>query len=170
VGAGRILSAILARIESGDRLSPSNEKTVAEYIASLTTEQAGVIRKIRALIRKSLPKGYQESMNWGIISYEIPLSRYADTHNRQPLAYLALGANKNYFSLHLMGCYGNPALMKKFESAYRKSGKRLDMGKACLRFKKIEDLPLDVIAHTIASVSVDNFIAEYERIRNSLRK
>ncbi len=151
-------------------MSQSTDKTVAEYIASLTPEQATVIRKMRAMIRKNLPRGYQESMDWGIISYVIPISRYPSTYNRQPLAYLALGAKKNYFSLHLMACYGNPTLMKKFESAYRKSGKQLDMGKACLRFKKIEDLPLELIADTIASVSVEDFIRWYELIRNSDEK
>lgn len=147
-----------------------SKATVADYIASLTSEQAAVIRKLRALIRKSLPKGYKESMDWGIPSYVIPLNRYPHTYNQQPLAYVAVGANKNHFSLHLMACYGNPTLMKEFEIAYKKSGKRLDMGKACLRFKKIDDLPLDLIARTIASVSVEEFLDTYEQSRISDRK
>ena len=100
-----------------------------------------------------------------MISYVVPLERYPKTYNRQALQYAALASQKNYVSLYLMNVYGNEETESWFVNSYRASGKRLDMGKACVRFKRIDDLPLDLIGETIARTSVDDFIALYEKAR-----
>ena len=136
-----------------------------EYLDGLPPDRRAAISKVRAVIRKHLPRGYQEGIGWGMLWYSIPLARYPDTHNGQPLGIAALGSQKNYMAIYLMGVYSDPEVARWFADAYRKSGKTLDMGKSCVRFRKVDDLPLDVIAKTIARVSVEDFIAQYEATR-----
>jgi hypothetical protein len=145
----------------------SQEKTVAAYIKSLPEEKASIIREVRSLVNKNLPDGYKEVMRWGMISWEIPLSKYPDTYNGEPLNYVALAAQKNNFSLYLMGCYADPIAMDEFVREYKASGKPLNMGKSCVRFKKIEDLPLNLIAKNIKSCSAKKFIKLYENSRST---
>ncbi len=140
----------------------SKETTPAAYLASLPPERRKVVAAVRAVIRKNLPAGYVESMSWGMLAYEIPLSRYPDTYNKQPLMYLALAAQKNNFALYLSCASGNKPLMAKLAAAYKAAGQRLDMGKGCLRFKTLEELPLDVIGEIVASTSVAQRIAASE--------
>ena len=123
----------------------SAEKTVAGYLKSLPAERASVISEIRDLVNKNIKAGFAETMRWGMISWEIPLEKYPDTYNKQPLNYIALAAQKNNYSLYLMSCYVTSAEHDAFEKAYRASGKRIDMGKSCVRFKNIDDLPLPLI-------------------------
>ena len=101
----------------------------------------------------------------GAITYAIPLKDYPDTYNGQPLCIAALSAGKNYCSLHLMAAYGDPKTRRWLGDAFRKSGKKLDMGKACVRFKSVDDLPLDAIAAVIAKVSPEQYIRTYEQSR-----
>jgi uncharacterized protein YdhG (YjbR/CyaY superfamily) len=136
----------------------SKETTPAAYLASLPAERRKVISAVRAVIRKHLPKGYVESMSWGMLAYEIPLSRYPDTYNKQPLMYLALAAQKNNYALYLTSTSSDKALMDRLAKAYKAAGTKLDMGKGCLRFKTLEELPMDVIADIVASTSVDRRI------------
>jgi uncharacterized protein YdhG (YjbR/CyaY superfamily) len=143
----------------------SKETTPAAYLASLPADRRKVVAAVRALIKKHLPKGYVESMNWGMLAYEIPLKRYPDTYNKQPLMYLALAAQKNNFALYLTSAAQNPTLMERLKSAYKSAGNKLDMGKGCLRFTSLEELPMDVIADMIASTSVEQRIADSEGAR-----
>jgi uncharacterized protein YdhG (YjbR/CyaY superfamily) len=136
----------------------SKETTPAAYLASLPSERRKVISAVRAVVKKNLPKGYVESMNWGMLAYEIPLSRYPDTYNKQPLMYLALAAQKNNYALYLTSVASDKVLMDRLTKAYKAAGKKLDMGKGCLRFKTLEELPLDVIADMVASTSVERRI------------
>lgn len=136
----------------------SKETTPAEYLASLPPERRQVVRAVRALVKKHLPRGYVESMNWGMLSYEVPLRRYPDTYNGQPLLYLALAAQKNHYALHLMSAAQDDVLMGKLAAAYAAAGRKLDMGKGCLRFKTLEELPLDVIGEIVASTPVERSI------------
>ncbi len=138
----------------------SNETTPAAYLASLPPERRKVIEAVRAVVKKRLPKGYVEAMNWGMLSYEIPLSRYPDTYNKQPLMYVALAAQKNNYALYLTGAgvSSETALMARLAAAYTAAGKKLDMGKSCLRFKSLDELPLDVIGDIVASMSVERRI------------
>ena len=111
------------------------------------------------------PEGYAESMNWGMISWEIPLERYPKTYNNQPLMYAALASQKNYMSLYLMCVYVHDGTQTEFERRFKASGKKLNMGKSCVRFKTTDDLPMDLIADTVASTSVDDYIKSYEAAR-----
>lgn len=143
--------------------------SVDQYISELPSDRRDVIAAVRAVVLANLPNGIVETMNWGMISYEIPLSTVPDTYNGQPLSYAGLASQKQYCALYLMSVYGSEDLSKKFESAYRASGKRLDMGKSCVRFRTLEDLPLDVVAEAIAAVSLDAYLDMHERSQ-SLRK
>jgi hypothetical protein len=143
----------------------SKATTVPEYLKSLPEDRRVVISTMRDLILKHLPKGYRETINWGMLSYEIPLERFPDTYNGQPLSYLCLAAQKNYYVLHAMCVYCDPKREAWLKSEFKKAGKKLDMGKACIRFKKLEDLPLDVIAQVIAAATPEEYIARYEASR-----
>lgn len=145
----------------------STEKTVVGYIKSLPSERAIVISEIRALVNKHIKSGFVETMGWGGISWEIPLSRYPNTYNKQPLNYIGLAAQKNSYSLYLMSCYVSEKEGKEFEAAYTLSGKRMDVGKCCVRFRKIEDLPLPLIVKYIKRYSLKEFIEVYESSRAS---
>jgi hypothetical protein len=136
--------------------------SVTEYLASLAPERRRVISKVRQVVRKHLPKGYREAFNWGMICYEIPLEAYPQTYNGEPLCYAGLAAQKNHFALYLMGPYGDPAERRRLEDGFKKAGKTLDMGQACLRFRSLDDLPLDVIGKAIAAVPAKSFIKRYE--------
>jgi len=140
----------------------SDATTVAEYLASLPDDRRHALSKVRAVIRKSLPKGIVETMNWGMIAYEIPLSRYPDTYNGQPLMIAALASQKNHMAVYLSGIYIDEQLRQQFEEKYAASGKKLDAGKSCVRFKRIDDLPLDVIGDAIAACTVEQVIAVSE--------
>jgi hypothetical protein len=143
----------------------SKETTPAAYLASLPAERRKVIAAVRAVIRKHLPKGYVETMNWGMLSYEIPLSRYPDTYNKQPLSYVAVAAQKHNYALYLMNAEAVPGWLDELKTWYAEQGKRLDMGKCCLRFKRLEDVPLDLVGTLVAATSVDERIANEERRR-----
>jgi hypothetical protein len=147
----------------------SSATTVREYLDSLSEDRRKAMSAVRKVVRANLPAGVVESMNWGMISYEVPLKKFPNTYNGQPLVYAALASQKNYMSLYLMGIYGDEALRVEFEEAYRATGKRIDIGKACIRFKKLDDLPLEVVADAVGGVSLDEFIALHEQA-SSLRK
>ena len=146
----------------------SAARNAPEYVASLPAERGAVIAELRRLILEHLPPGYEERMGFGMLCYEIPLSRYPDTYNGQPLCYIGLAAQKNGYSLYLTGPYiYSEEGARKFRAAWARSGKKLDMGKSCIRFRQIEDLALDVITDEIAGLSVDAYIRQYEAVRAS---
>lgn len=143
----------------------SKAKTVAEYIASLPSDQREVLAAVRTVILANLDRGYQEAMQYGMVGYSVPHSRYPAGYHcdpKQPLPFAALAAQKNSFSLHLMGLYMNPSELKWFTQAWKATGKKLDMGKACVRFKKLDDVALDVVGEAFRRVSADAWIATYE--------
>ncbi|TKR30550.1 DUF1801 domain-containing protein [Luteimonas gilva] len=143
----------------------SDAVSVTDYLASLPPERRAVVAKVRDLVNANLPAGYAETMAFGMIGWGVPLSRYPDTYNRQPLGYVALAAQKNGYSLYLMGVYAIAEQERRLRTAAAAAGKKLDMGKSCLRFKKPEDLPLEAIGELIADVGVDDYIAVYEASR-----
>lgn len=143
-------------------MATSKAATVEEYLAELPAERREVVSKVREIVRRNLPKGYNETMQSGMISYGLPLSRFPNTYNGQPLGYVALAAQKNYYALYLMGPYMDPQQAKRLESAFERAGKKMDMGKSCLRFKKLDDLPLDAVGEIIASTSPETLIAHHE--------
>ena len=145
----------------------SKAATVAEYLAELPGERRAEIEAIRNLINDALPAGYVERMNWGMISWEVLLELSGPTYNGQPLAYAALAAQKNANSLYLNCVYASKERTERLKAAAASEGKKLDMGKSCIRFKRAEQLPLAVIREEIASTTPDGFIRIYEEARTS---
>ena len=142
----------------------SEATTVDQYLSELPDDRRTAIETVRAEILANLPDGYEEAMNWGMIAYQIPLETYPDTYNKQPLMYAALASQKNHMAVYLSGIYISDESREEFEAAYRATGKKLDVGKSCVRFKKLDDLPLDLIGDSIASIPVDRLIARFEEI------
>jgi uncharacterized protein YdhG (YjbR/CyaY superfamily) len=147
----------------------SEAKTVQEYLAELPAERREAIEEVRGMILANLPDGYQERMNWGMIAYEVPLETYPDTYNKQPLMYAALASQKNHMAVYLTGIYTDEVAREHFEEDYKATGKRFDVGKSCVRFRKLDDLPLDVIGQAIASKTVEEFVYSYEAGRKEAR-
>jgi hypothetical protein len=137
-------------------------RTVSEYLKQLPADRRKSLSAVRAVVLENLPKGYKEAIGWGAITYAIPLEDYPNTYNAQPLCIAALSAGKNYCSIHLMAAYGDSKTRKWLEEAFKKSGKKFDMGQACVRFKTPDDLPLDAIGQIIAKVTPDKYIKTYE--------
>ncbi len=144
----------------------STAASVAEYLRSLPEDRRPAIEAVRRVVNDNLPPGYEEAMNWGMITWQVPLATYPDTYNGQPLMYAGLASQKRYMALHLMGIYTSPAAREAFEAAYRATGKRFDAGKACVRFRKLDDLPLDLVAETIAALPA----AELVRLAQAARR
>ena len=139
--------------------------TVKAYLDTLPEDRRKAIRAVRAAVNRGLPKGYAEGMQYGMIGWFVPHSVYPEGYHcdpRQPLPFAGLASQKQYMSLYLMCIYGDAKHRAWFEKAWKKTGKKLDMGKACIRFKKVEDLPLDLIAEAVARVPVEDFLAHYE--------
>ena len=148
-------------------MATSKAKTVDEYLKELPDDRREVISTVRNVVLTNLPKGYREAMNWGMISYEIPLDVYADTYNGQPLGYVGLAAQKNHYALYLLAAYADSGAAHALTGGFKAAGKKLDMGKSCLRFKKLEDLPLDVIATVVRSTPPGQMIEYFERSRKA---
>ncbi|HEX6069219.1 MAG TPA: DUF1801 domain-containing protein, partial [Longimicrobiaceae bacterium] len=111
----------------------SRAVTVEEYLEELPPERREVIATVRDEILRNLPPGYREAMNWGMISYEIPLERYPQTYNGQPLTLAALAAQKNHYAVYLMSVYMQPDGVARLRDGFERAGKKLDIGKSCLR-------------------------------------
>lgn len=139
----------------------SDATTVADYLASLPGHRRQALEAVREVILKNLPEGYEEGMQYGMIGYFVPLSRYPKTYNGQPLSYVGLASQKNYMSLYLTGIYRHGPAEEWFREEYQKTGKRMNMGKGCVRFKKLDDLPLDLVGRAVAVESVDEFVQRY---------
>ena len=136
----------------------SKANNIKQYLNELPDDRKEAISIVRKTILENLPDGYDEVMNWGMITYEVPLETYPNTYNGKPLMYAALASQKNHMSVYLTGYYMSPNVRDKFEKAYKNSGKRFDAGKSCIRFKKVDDLPLELLGKTIASLDVNEFI------------
>ncbi|MEY2551336.1 MAG: hypothetical protein QOG12_1480 [Verrucomicrobiota bacterium] len=147
--------------------------TVTEYLAALPADRRDALSKVRRGINRALPKGYEEGIQWGIISWFVPLSTYPTGYGgnkKVALPLISLASMKNYMALHLVCFYGQPELREWFLAQYAKSGKKLDMGQGCLRFKKLEDLALDVVEKTIAKLPVKEYVAGYQAVRDGMKK
>jgi len=162
----------MAARKSRAKTKAARPTTVAAYLASLTPEKRTVIEEARAFVQRHLPKGYAEFMNWGVINWGIPLEQFSNTSNGKPLCYVGLGAKKSYNSLYLMGAYDSssgdyttPFAQKLLVDAFKKAGKRLDMGKCCLHFKELGDLELTSVAKVIAMSTPKEYLAYYKRVK-----
>lgn len=144
--------------------------SVPDYLAALPAERREAIAAVRKVIRANLPRGYEEGPLYGMLGYYVPLTRLPDTYNGQPLLLAGLASQAAYMSIYLMCVYGDAKLRASFERDFRAAGKKLNMGKSCVRFKSVDDLPLDVIGKAIAAVSVDRYIAHYNEARKPTRR
>ncbi len=148
----------------------SGAATVEEYLDELTPERRGAVSAVREVILANLPDGYVETMDFGMIAYVVPLERYPETYNGHPLSYAGIASEKRYISVHLMNIYGSAEDEQWFVGRYRASGKRLDMGKSCVRFRKLDDLPLDLIGEAVGRTSMEEWIGRYEASRPPKRR
>ena len=139
--------------------------TVSGYLKSLPADRRSALEKVRKVILERLPKGYEESMEWGMPTYQVPLATYPDTYNKRPLMYAAFASQKNHMAVYLSGIYTDEKRRARFEKAYRATGKRYDVGKSCVLFRSLDDLPLDVIGDAIAAVSATEFVAAAKAAR-----
>ena len=139
--------------------------TVEGYLAGLEPDRRDTVRAVYDVLHAAMPAGYREAVAWRMITWSVPLERYPDTYNGQPLGYVALAAQKRHYAVYLMGIYSDSEQDKDFRARWVASGRTLDMGKSCLRFQRPTDLDLDLLAEVVASTPVDAFLATYERVR-----
>ena len=142
----------------------SAARTVPAYLATLPPERRKSVAAVRKMVNAHMPKGYQEVVHWGMICWEIPLTKYPDSYNGQPLCYAGLVAQKHHISLHLTGVYMFPEQVAAIQAAFRAAGQRLDMGKSCIRFKSADDIPLAALGKLIAGVPPAKYIVRYEQL------
>ncbi len=152
------------------RMAHSDAATVDDYLAELSDEQRDTVAAVRGAILRHLPKGYEEGMRWGMIAYTVPLARYPDTYNGQPLELAGLAVQRHGYSLYLMSVYSHEPTKRWFEQEWTKTGKPLRMGKSCVRFKRLDDIPLELIGQLIARVPVDDYLAYYEQTLDARSK
>jgi uncharacterized protein YdhG (YjbR/CyaY superfamily) len=144
----------------------SKATTVKEYLSDLPDDRRDAISVVRKEILARLPKGYEETMNWGMITYQVPLETCPDTYNGQPLMYAALASQKNHMAVYLTSIYMSDESRQEFETKYKATGKRMDLGKSCVRFRKLESLPLELIGDVIASLKVEDFVSRYNEVQS----
>lgn len=150
----------------------SKAKTVREYLNSLPEGRRTALEAVRNVILKNLPEGYEETMQYGMTGYVVPLSLYPVGYLGKkdvPLPYAGLASQKNHMAVYLTNIYADrdKDTERWFKEAYKASGKKMDIGKSCVRFRKLEDLPLDVIGKAVARTSVKAFIKMYENSRKN---
>lgn len=141
-----------------------------EYISKIPAHQKDSVAKLRQTVKENLPEGFEETINYGMIGYIVPYSIYPkgyDCKPKQPLPFINIAAQKNHIALYHMGLYANQELLNWFTSEYPKHCKsKLDMGKGCIRFKKFDEIPYELIGLLAQKVSVDNWVKTYEDSRN----
>ena len=148
----------------------SEATTVEDYISELSEERQEAVSTVREVVLANLPKGYEEVMDFGMIAYVVPLSVCPKTYNGHPLMYAAIASEKNYVSVHLMNIYASPETQKWFLDSYKATGKRMNMGKSCVRFRKLDDLPLELIGEAVGKTPMEDWIAVYEASRRPRKK
>lgn len=144
---------------------PTKPTTVASYLAALPDDRRHALETIRRVIRTNLDPAYQETIQYGMIGYSVPHSIYPPGYHcdpKQPLPFASMASQKNHMALYLFCIYTDPALVEWFTRAWQATGKKLDMGKSCVRFKKLDDVPLDLVGELIARVPAADFIKSYE--------
>ena len=143
--------------------------TPDEYIAALPEDRRAAVSVVRDVVRQNLPPGFEEGMQYGMIGWYVPLEMFPDTYNGQPLGLAGLASQKHYISLYLNNVYGDRETETWFRARWEETGKGLNMGKSCVRFKRLEDIPLDVIGATIARTDLASYLRHYEAARGSSR-
>ena len=150
----------------------SDAKTVAAYLSGLEPDRRSAIQSVRKVILANIDPGFQEQMQYGMIGYSVPHSTYPKGYHcdpKQPLPFAALASQKNYMSLYMCSAYNDVDFDRWIREEFEKAGKKLDMGKCCIRFKKLDDLPLDAIAKAFRRVSCSQFVQSYEQFLTDYR-
>ena len=148
----------------------SEATTVEEYISELSEERQEWVTTVREVVLANLPEGYEEVMDFGMIAYVVPLSVVPKTYNGHPLMYAAIASEKNYVSVHLMNIYASQETQKWFVDSYKATGKRMNMGKSCVRFRTLDDLPLDLIGEAVGKTPMEDWIKVYEASRRPRKR
>ena len=149
-------------------MKPMNHITTVEaYIDQIPEIWKPLVKDVRSALMKYIQKGFVETLRWGMITYEVPIEVSGPTYNSQPLMYIALAAQKHYCSLYLTALYIDPEKRTMLESAFIRKGLKANMGKSCIRFKRIEDLPLAEILSMIHVISVEDFLKQVDRIHDT---
>ena len=152
----------------------SKAATVDAYLAELPEERQRTMKELRKVIKKNLPKGFKEGMGYGMMGWSVPHSLYPPGYHctpELPLPFIGLASQKNYIAVYHMGVYADPKLLKWFTESHAKaSPKKLDMGKSCMRYKKSEDIPFDLIGELASKMTVDDWIKLYETNFKDSRK
>ena len=144
----------------------SKATTVEQYLSELPEDRQADVARVRETILANLPDGLEETMQYGMIGYAIPLERFPNTYNGQALGSVALASQKRHISVYLHGLYASQELADWFVAAYAASGKKLNMGKCCVRFRRADDAALDVIGEAVARVTPDDLIAAHEAVHS----
>lgn len=142
--------------------------TPAEIVANCPEDRKNVMGKMRQTILESLPKGFEEGVGYGMILYFVPHTIYPAGYHcdpKQPLPFVSLASQKNFIALYHMGLYADPALLSWFTEKYKATvSSKLDMGKSCIRFKKMTDIPFELIGELMTKISVESWIETYEKL------
>lgn len=149
----------------------SKATTVAAYLKELPEDRRAAISAVRDVILKNLDPTFEEGMNYGMIGYYVPHSAYPAGYHcdpSKPLPFAGLASQKQHMSVYLMSAYGDKGEYAKLVEGFKKAGKKLDMGACCVRFKKLEDLPLDVIGAAVKRVPAKTYIERYESVLESM--
>jgi hypothetical protein len=133
--------------------------TVEEYIENVPKQWRSLIAQLRVKLQSHVHDGFVETLRWGMINYEVPLEVSGPTYNGQPLGLVALAAQKHHISLYLTAIYADPERRERLERAFSEKNLKPNMGKSCVRFKKIEDIPIDDILTMISEISVEMFLS-----------
>lgn len=141
----------------------SDAPTVEAYLAELPEGRRTHIEEALGVIRANMPDGYEEAMNWGMISWQVPLSVEPDTYNGEPLLFCALANQKRHMAIYMMSVYSNPANLEKVLSGYEVLGRKPNMGKSCIRFTKVENIPLEILGEIIADSPMGDFVEKSRR-------
>jgi hypothetical protein len=150
----------------------SKATTVEQYLSGLSAERRGALEAVRRVLLANLDKDYEEGMQYGMIGYYVPHHVFPPGYHcdpKQPLPFAGLASQKNHMSLYLMCVYGDSPLAEWFRESWAKTGKKLDMGKSCVRFKKVEDLALDVVGEAIRRVPVSKYLKQYEQAMRAMK-
>jgi len=145
----------------------SDANDVDQYLDELPEDRRQALTAVRKVVLDHLPAGFEEVMQYGMISYVVPLDRFPSTYNGQPLAVASLASQKRHMALYLMGIYGDEGNQTWLRQQWATTGKKLDMGKSCLRFRSLDDLALAVVGEAIARTSVADLIDQHDRAHSS---
>lgn len=148
----------------------SKAVTPNQYVAELPEDRKEAIEKLRTIVKNNLPSGFEEVMSYGMLGYVVPHSIYPNGYHcnpKDPLPFFAIASQKNSINVYHMAMYMDKSLYDWFVSEYPKySSKKLDMGKSCVRFKKNEDIPFELIGDLVSKITTEDWIAMYEKVLN----